>query len=282
MNTRHFMELAQARWKTRHLAGVGLDPKINRMPASILMASDYSIERALTVFILRVVDATAQHASFFKPNLCCYQRFGSEGMSALRAIVEHINRRYPHIPVILDAKYGDIGKSNADYASAAFEYIGADAVTIIPYAGMEAFGPFLELENKGVIAICRTSNKGSDEFQELMLQSGRRLYEQVAHDLAYKWNTRHNCAVVVGATFTEQLGVVRSIVGDLPILIPGIGDQDGERKQALLKGVNPQKAGIWINSAGGIIHASEGDDFEEAAAQAMLDLHAATLEHLPK
>ncbi len=179
----------------------------------------------------------------------------------------------PDVPVILDAKDMDIGNTNTGYVRMAFEYCQADAITINPYLGMEAAQPFLDQKDKGIIVLCRTSNKGSGEFQDLLIKSDMPLYQYVASRVAKYWNKNGNCALVVGATYPNELAQVRRIVGDMPILIPGIGVQGGDVEATVKAGRDSRGQGMIINASRSIIFASNGPDFAEAARRETLKLH---------
>jgi orotidine-5'-phosphate decarboxylase len=169
--------------------------------------------------------------------------------------------------VILDAKRGDIGSTAQMYAREAFDRYGADAVTVNPYLGRDSVQPFLDRSDKGVVILCRTSNPGAGDFQDLEVD-GRPLYQQVAATVARQWNTHGNCLLVTGATYPEQLAEVRAIVGDLPLLVPGIGAQGGDLQAVLRHGLTADATGLLISSSRAILYAGAGDDFAEAARQA--------------
>lgn len=211
-----------------------------------------------------------------------YEELGEEGIAALIRTVKLINEIAPCVPVILDAKRADIGNTNRGYVAAAFSEIGADAITVHPYLGAEALAPFLECEDKGVIVLCRTSNKGAGEFQDLMVTTevgyapAEPLYLRVARNVSQRWNKKRNCGLVVGATYPEELGLVRELVGDIPILIPGVGTQGGDVEKVVTKGQDSTGQGMIINASGSIIFAkrqSESERFDQASRRALLDLH---------
>ncbi len=185
----------------------------------------------------------------------------------------------PGVPVILDAKQGDIGNSNLGYVEDDFDWLQADAVTINPYLGLEdGLQPFFDRADKGIIVLCKTSNKGSGEFQDLMVRSKGQyptepLYRRVARCVTNDWNANGNCAVVVGATYPEQLAEVRAIVGDMPILIPAIGSQGGDLEATVRAGVNSRGEGMIINNARKVIFASGREDFADAARSELLRMH---------
>ena len=187
-------------------------------------------------------------------------------------MIGHIGAVAPEVPVIYDAKRGDIGSTNQGYAVHAFDELRADAITVHPYLGREALDPFLERLDKGTIVLVRTSNPGGGEFQDLLV-GDEPLYRVVARRVAETWNQQGNCAVVVGATYPEELAEVRRIVGTMPILIPGIGAQGGDVRRTVEAGRDARRRGMIVNSSRGVIYASNGDDFAEAARQEVLRLN---------
>jgi len=216
----------------------------------------------------------------YKPNVAFYEEHGAEGIEALKRTIADIHDIVPDVAVVLDGKRGDIGNTNNGYVKAAFDYLNADAITVAPYMGEESLAPFLAQKDKGVIVLCRTSNPGAGEFQDLPIALGdghitRPLYEVVASQIAGKWNKNGNCAVVVGATCPDELRTVRGIVGDMPILIPGIGAQGGDLEKTVAAGKDSRGRGMIINSSRGIIFASNGADFAEAARRETLKLRDA-------
>ena len=256
---------------------VGLDPVWDRLPdvfkAAVHGGRD-TAARAVAIgeFCCAIVDATADLACAFKPNAAFFEAFGAPGAEALLAVVQHIRDIAPDVPVIYDAKRGDIGSTNGGYAEDAFDRLGAHAITVHPYLGREALAPFLDRADRGVIVLVRTSNPGGGEFQDLMV-AGEPLYRVVAHHVAEGWNAHGNCAVVVGATYPDELAEVRRIVGTLPILIPGIGAQGGDLRRTLEAGRDARSRGVIINSSRGIIYASGAGDFAEAARQEVVRLN---------
>ena len=275
-----FVEALRRRWQaTGSLVCVGLDPEIERIPqvarggrTGLLGApadeAEADIEGALVGFTQAIVDATADVVCAYKPNSAFYEQYGPTGMRALQRLIAYIHTRYPEIPVILDAKRGDIGSTSAAYARAVFDAMRADAVTLHPYLGREALDPFLERADRGAFILCRTSNPGAGEFQDLTLRGAdgdaRPLYQRVAHAVATDWNTRGNCALVVGATYAEELRIVREIVGDLPILVPGIGAQGGDLAAVVRSGLDSAGHGLIISLSRSVLYASSGADFAEA------------------
>ena len=275
-----FVEALRRRWQaTGALVCVGLDPEIERIPrvarggrTGMLGAAadeaEADIEGALVGFTQAIVDATADVVCAYKPNSAFYEQYGPAGMRALQRLIAYIHARYPEVPVLLDAKRGDIGSTSAAYARAVFDAMGADAVTLHPYLGREALDPFLERADRGAFILCRTSNPGAGEFQDLPLRDAdgaeRPLYQRVAHAVASDWNTRGNCGLVVGATYAEELRVVREIVGGMPILVPGIGAQGGDLAAVVRSGLDSNGHGLIISLSRSVLYASSGADFAEA------------------
>jgi uridine monophosphate synthetase len=245
---------------------VGLDPHPND-----LKAQDADAARA---FCLALVKGTARYAAAFKPNAAFFEIYGSEGWSALKEVIEAIRqesrRSGSHIPVILDAKRGDIASTAEAYARAVFESLGADAVTLSPYLGGDSIEPFLRNPEKGAFLLCKTSNPGSHDLQDLSVQDDggghRPLYSQVAH-LARGWNSRHNVGLVVGATFPETLKEIRAAAPELWILGPGIGAQGGDMEAALRAGLRADGMGLLVNVSRSIARAED----PAAAAAKMRD-----------
>ncbi len=266
---RDFRALLDARWDAGLFVSVGLDPDWERLPESLRAAagehpSDDAKAGAVLRFCTAIVDATADLACAFKPNAAFFERFGAPGLAALGAVLRHIRAAAPDVPVIYDAKRGDIGSTNAGYVEDAFDRLGADAITVHPYLGRESLGPFLGRADRGTIVLVRTSNPGGGEFQDLDV-AGEPLYRAVARRVADHWNGKNNCAVVVGATYPAELAAVRAIVGDMPILIPGVGAQGGDVRLTVRAGRDARGRGMIVNSSRGIVYASQGDDFAEAA-----------------
>jgi len=239
---------------------VGLDPDPARLPAPLDGAPD-AIER----FCLAIVDATADLVCAFKPQIAHFSAQRAEG--ALEAVCAHIRERHPHVPIILDAKRGDIGSTAEFYAKEAFGRYRADAVTYNPYLGTDAAAPMLA--HGALIAICRTSNPGSGELQDLDV-GGRPLYQRVAEMVATRWTKFGECGLVVGATYPTQLRAVRDLVGDLPILVPGVGAQAGDVAASVAAGATAGGTGLLMSSSRAVLHASSGDDFGAAAREAAM------------
>lgn len=238
---------------------VGLDPDPERMPESVL-----ATPRPYFEFCRAIVDATASHACAFKPQFAHFAAAGRE--DELADLMAYIRDRHPGVIAILDAKRGDVGSTAAFYAREAFDRYGADAVTVNPYLGYESIAPFLEYREQGIIVLCRTSNADSDWLQARKTR-GRPVYLEVAERVA-GWNEHGQCMLVTGATYPEELGTIRRVVGDMPLLVPGIGAQGGDLKAVLAQGVDGHGTGLVISSSRGIIYAAQGDDYADAAARA--------------
>jgi orotidine-5'-phosphate decarboxylase len=243
--------------RNESLLCVGLDPEPSRLPAARREHPD-----AIFEFCRAIVDATADLVCCFKPQIAHFAAQRAEG--ALERLIAHIHDAHPGVPVILDAKRGDIGSTAQHYATEAFERYRADAVTANPYLGRDAVQPFLDRADRGVILLCRTSNPGARDLQDLDV-GGRPLYQHVARLVAREWNAKGNCALVVGATYPTELAAVRALVGDLPILVPGVGAQGGDVEAVIRNGRNSQGAGLIISSSRAILYASDGIEFADAA-----------------
>ena len=217
-------------------------------------------------FCRDIVDATADTVCAFKPQIAYFAAAGAEG--ALERLCAHIRDHHPGVVLVLDAKRGDIGSTAEQYAREAFDRYGAHAVTVNPYMGGDTIEPFLRHPDGGVFVLCRTSNPGSGDFQSLEVD-GEPLYLRVARRVA-EWNRIGDCGLVVGATYPAELAAVRAAVGDLPLLVPGIGAQGGDVEATVRAGVTPTGHGMVINSSRAIIYASTGTDFAEAARQAAI------------
>jgi orotidine-5'-phosphate decarboxylase len=246
--------------RNNSLVCVGLDPELERLPGAVRTNLQPVFE-----FNRRIVDATAEFACCYKPQFAHYAALGAEDQ--LLATIRYIQEKYPHLPVILDSKRGDIGSTAAKYAQESFERYGADAVTVNPYLGSDSVEPYLKWPDRGVIILCRTSNPGARDFQDLE-SGGKRLYRHVAERVARHWNASGNCMLVIGATYPEELAEIRAVVGDMPFLVPGVGAQGGDVAAAVRAGRTADGLGTVLNSSRGILYASQGDDFAEAARAA--------------
>jgi orotidine-5'-phosphate decarboxylase len=242
------------------LVCVGLDPEIERFPPHVAEGPSPIFQ-----FNKAIIDATADLVCAYKPQFAHYAAYEAEDQ--LERTIDYIHRSYPGVPVILDSKRGDVGNTAERYAIEGFERYHADAVTVNPYLGGDALEPFLKYEDKGVIVLCRTSNPGAVDLQDVEV-GGRRLFHIVADLAANRWNSRGNCLLVVGATYPRELAEVREIVGKMPLLVPGVGAQGGDVAQAVQNGQTAAGSGLIISSSRGILYASSGEDFATAARAA--------------
>ncbi|MBK7564350.1 MAG: orotidine-5'-phosphate decarboxylase [Propionivibrio sp.] len=261
----NFIESLNAAWiKNNSLLCVGLDPDPAKFPAHLK-----SRPEAIFEFCARIADATADLVCCFKPQIAYFAAQRAENQ--LEALIAHIHATHPGIPVILDAKRGDIGSTAEQYAVEIFERYQADAITVNPYMGRDSVEPYLAYPDKGVILLCRTSNPGGSDLQFLnvgMADQPEKLYERVARLVAREWNANGQCALVVGATFPGEIARVREIVGDLPLLVPGIGAQGGDVQATVQAGRTASGCGLMINSSRAILYAGIADDTESGFADA--------------
>jgi orotidine-5'-phosphate decarboxylase len=252
--------------QNKSLVCVGLDPDPTLMP----VPADEVVD-----FCRTIIESTADLVCAFKPNIAFFEALGREGLEALPAILDAVP---PEIPVIIDAKRGDIGNTAAAYASYIFDVLGADATTVNPYGGTDAIEPFLEYADKGVIVWCRSSNPSAVDFQDLevdLLGEQRPLWQAVALK-SREWNRKHgNVGIVMGATYPRQLTEARQLCPDMPFLVPGIGAQEGALKDAVTAGLDSHNAGIIVNASRSIMYASRDRDYPLAAraATALLREH---------
>jgi orotidine-5'-phosphate decarboxylase len=250
--------LAAAR-RNRSWLCVGLDIDPARVPPTLLDEPGW-----IETFNRGIVEATADLVCAYKPNLGFYEALGLDGWEGLRRTLADIPR---HIPIILDAKRGDIASTADAYARAVFEVFGADAVTLSPYLGMDSLEPFLRYDGRGLLVLCKTSNPGSGDFQDLTVElDGERmpLYQVVARRVV-EWKSRGDLGLVVGATYPEQLAEIRSLAPDLPILIPGVGAQSGSLEQAVRLGSDHRGELAIVNVSRSISYAGGPDDWQAAA-----------------
>lgn len=302
---RHFKELLEAKWAEGKFVCVGLDTDLDKLP-QVIYTSGRTFTGMLTTFNRAIIEATKDIVLGYKLNIAFYVEHDEEGWRALKRTIQCIHDLAPNAPVILDIKT-DIDNTNRGYVRMAFDELGVDAVTVNPYlGGPEALKPFLDREDKGIIVLCRTSNPGAREFQDLIVNVPAEefdkiyqgqptttenfsmpgqmpLWEYVAHRVHGVWNRQsHNCSVVVGATYPDELAQVRRIVGDMPILIPGIDTQGGDVKKTVKAGVDNRGLGMIIAPSRSIIFASSGRDYAEAARLATIELHTLITAHLPQ
>ncbi|MBR5331955.1 MAG: orotidine-5'-phosphate decarboxylase [Muribaculaceae bacterium] len=239
---------------------VGLDPDIKKIPQHLLTE-----ENPLLAFNKAIIDATAQYAVAYKPNLAFYESLGVEGWVALEETVKYIKEKYPDQFIIADAKRGDIGNTSQLYARSFFEHLDVDAITVAPYMGEDSVTPFLGYEGKWVILLALTSNKGSHDFQLIEDNDGKRIFEHVLETSA-KWASSDEMMYVVGATQGAMFQDIRKVSPNSFLLVPGVGAQGGSLEEVAKYGMI-QDCGLLVNSSRGIIYASNGEDFAEAAAK---------------
>jgi len=250
-----FHHILRRAWaQSNSMLCVGLDPDPSRFPDSV--------NGSVLDFCTAIVDATADTVCAFKPQIAYFAAVGAE--RELEQLCAHIRDRHPNVLLILDAKRGDIGSTAEQYAHEAFDRYGAHVVTVNPYLGTDSVEPFLQHPDGGVFVLCRTSNPGSGDFQSL--QAGdEALYLHVARRVANEWNEIGDCGLVVGATYPDELRQVRAIVGDLPLLVPGVGAQGGDVEATVHAGSDSTGYGMVINSSRAILYASKGANFADAA-----------------
>lgn len=261
MGAMTFIDMLQAtQQRNGSMLCVGLDPEPTRFPAGLKGDANKIYD-----FCARIVDATADLVIAFKPQIAYFAAHRAEGQ--LERLMEHMRRMAPGVPIILDAKRGDIGSTAEQYAREAFERYGADAVTLSPFMGFDSVQPYLKFEGKGAFLLCRTSNPGGDDLQNQRLSSiegSPLLYEHVARLAQGPWNLNGQLGLVVGATYPAEIERVRAVAPTLPLLIPGVGAQGGDAVATVKAGWRPG-APIVVNSSRAILYASAGDDFAEAA-----------------
>ena len=265
MNLSFTEKLKRATSRNNSLVCVGLDTDTAKLPDSIRDKDD-----PVLYFNQQIIDATCDLVCCYKPNFAFYGALGAKGFTTLQRTLEHIP---PEIPVLIDAKVGDIGNTAEQYAREFFEILGADALTVTPYMGTDGVTPFTAYSERTTFLVCLTSNPGADDFEKKMM-GDRPLYEHViakAHD----WNGAQNIGLVIGATQPEYFAQVRALAPEMPLLIPGIGAQGGDIEAAVTNGQDARGAGILINSSRGILYAAADDDFAAAAQRATLELRDA-------
>jgi orotidine-5'-phosphate decarboxylase len=252
-----FSHLRDAWTASDSMLCVGLDPDPDRYPQVLRGQADATYR-----FCKEIIDATADVVCAFKPQFAYFAAQRAEPQ--LERICRYIRERYPHLLLLLDAKRGDIGPTAEQYAHEAFERYAAHAVTVNPYLGTDSVEPFLRREGRGVFVVCRTSNPGGGDFQNLTT-AGEPLYAHVARRVADEWNTIGECGLVVGATYPGELKEVRALAGDVPILVPGIGAQGGDLQATVEAGADSSGRGMVISSSRDVLYAGTGADFADAA-----------------
>jgi orotidine-5'-phosphate decarboxylase len=263
-------QLAAAQASHQSLLCVGLDPDPRKFPAHLGQDASHIFD-----FCAHIVDATHDVVCAFKPQIAYFAAHRAEAQ--LERLIAHMRRTAPHVPIILDAKRGDIGNTAEQYAIEAFERYGADAVTLSPFMGFDSVAPYLKYHGKGAFLLCRTSNPGGDDLQNQRLAglAGEpRLFEHIAELAQGPWNLNGQLGLVVGATYPEEIARVRQIAPSLPLLIPGVGTQGGDAKATVKAGLTPTGP-IIVNASRAVLYASKGADFVTAARSAALDLRQA-------
>ncbi|MCA9890975.1 MAG: orotidine-5'-phosphate decarboxylase [Anaerolineae bacterium] len=248
----NIIEKFNKRVDTAHsLVCVGLDSELSRIPDKYQQA-----ENPQLAFNVDVIEATHDYASVYKLNSAFYEVQGEKGWQAMRETVAYLKANYPDIVTICDAKRADIGNTSDAYARSIYDELGFDAVTLHPYLGSDALEPFLSRADKGCIILCRTTNPGAGEFQELVID-GRPFYQHVAATVCGKWNANHNCMLVVGATAPDVMQGLRQIVGNMPFLVPGVGAQGGDLEATVVNGISSDGKGLMISASRSIIFADD-------------------------
>lgn len=261
-----FRKKLEAAWrKNSSFVSIGLDPDLSLMPSSMS-----ALHQPFLEFNKRLIDATHDLVCAYKINTAFYEATGSDGIAQLKHTMEYLQANYPDIPTIIDAKRADIGNTNRGTVSFVFEYLGGDSITVNPYMGKESLEPFLAQKDKGIFVLCRTSNPGAGEFQDLLID-GVPLYQRVTKQVVSSWNTNQNCCLVIGATYPQELSAVRQQIDpDITILMPGIGAQGGDAKLAVQAALNSHNSGIIVSASRAVIYASNGDNFASAAREQAL------------
>ena len=250
---------------------VGLDTDLDKIPQCIIdeakaeNGEDY-VFRALCEFNALIIDATAPYCVAYKPNLAFYEAYGVDGILAFDATIDYLKEAYPNHFIIADAKRGDIGNTSKMYAKTFFEQYDVDALTVAPYMGEDSVTPFLGYDDKWVVLLALTSNKGSHDFQLMEDKNGERLFEKVLKQ-SQQWGTEENMMYVVGATQGQMFEDIRRVAPRHFLLVPGVGAQGGSLEEVCKYGMIPGDCGLLVNSSRGIIYASQDDDFAEVAAQ---------------
>ena len=260
----NFIQKLENSWQSNNsLLCVGLDPNWEKIPEHLKTSPDTVFN-----FCKAIVDATHDLVCAYKPQIAYFAGLSAEDQ--LQKTLDYIRETYPHIPIILDSKRGDIGSTAEMYAREAFDRYQADAVTVNPYMGQDSAQPFLDRKDKGVVLLCRTSNAGAGDIQDLEID-GAPVFERVARMISEQWNGNKNCCIVVGATWPEQMQRLREITGNMPFLVPGVGAQGGDVEALVKAGQTANGKGLIINSSRGVIFAGSGDNFAMEARRVALE-----------
>jgi orotidine-5'-phosphate decarboxylase len=254
-------QLANITVQNNSLLCVGLDPDLDKLPAHL-----QSEEAPIFAFNRGIIDATHDLVCAYKIQIAFYSAFAKE--QELAQTITYIHEHYPQIPVILDAKRNDIGNTAALYVKEAFERYKADAVTVNPFMGVDGLQPFLDQKDKGIMILCRTSNAGAKDLQDLKIVDGKPLYWHIANKAIHQWNKNGNVLLVIGATYPQELAEVRAMTQDITFLVPGVGAQGGDIEATVHSGINSHGTGLIINSSRNIIYVSNEKDFAAAAREA--------------
>ncbi len=266
---RSWDELIAEQWGAGRFSCVGLDIDLGRVPARF---AELEPAEALVAFGNEIVDATADVVAAFKPNIAYFEQYGGAGLMALQQLIARCQEVYPSIPIIVDAKRADISNTNDGYVRSIFEELRADATTVHPYLGSEALRPFLDQRRKAIFVLCRTSNPGAGELQDLVVE-GEPLYLRLARTVADEWTAEATLGLVVGATYPAELERVRRTAPETHLLVPGVGAQGGDLEATVRAGLTSDGEGLLINSSRAVLYASAGDDYAEAARSAVVQLN---------
>lgn len=234
--------------KANSLVSVGLDPDMEKLPSAFRSQKFPQFE-----FNKYIIDQTAEFTAAYKPNMASYEGMGAQGMLELEMTINYLEKAFPDIVTICDAKRADIGYSSELYARAILDNLGFDAITLHPYLGKDGLQPFLSRKEKVSIILCRTSNPGAGELQDVQSADGKKMWQIVAEKVATGWNENGNCMLVVGATYPEEMAIIRSVVGEMTLLVPGVGTQGGSVEAVMKAGKNSKGLGLIINSTKAII-----------------------------
>lgn len=259
-------KLEQAIEKNNSLLCVGLDPDTSKFPTHLQNGHE-----SIFAFNKAIIDATHDVVCSFKPQIAYYSALGVPAIEALKKTVDYIRTNYPEIPIILDAKRGDIGPTAQQYAKEAFEFFQVDAVTVNPYLGLDSLQPFLLYDTKGIVILCRTSNESAQDFQDLSV-NGTPLYLEVAKKILSWDKEYHNCLMVVGATWPEEIKTLRELAPNMFFLVPGIGVQGGSVQKTLENGLRKDKSGLIITISRSVLYAATGQDFAQKAREKAIAL----------
>jgi len=268
----NYLQLYENIIRKKSFLCVGLDTEVSKLPATVLKAENPVLE-----FNRRIIDATAEYAVAYKPNVAFYESYGAQGWITLQETVKYIRYNYPDIFIIADAKRGDIGNTSKMYAKAFFENMDCDAVTVAPYMGEDSVTPFISYKDKWIVILALTSNKGADDFQ-YHNEGGIRLFERIL-TVSQKWGNTDNIMYVVGATRAEMLKDIRKLVPGHFLLVPGVGAQGGSLEEVVRYGMT-DKCGLPVNSSRGIIFADSTDNFDKVAGDKAREIQAEMKQYL--